>query len=81
MSAWYAERLRTEAGRIEAEIERLEYQRHHWQQLRENAADTDGVLYDTANEMCDKLADQIGALEIERDNLDDEIASEDPEMH
>lgn len=79
MTSWYADRLRDDAGALEAQIEKLDYWRHHWSMLHYWSEGTDSPLHDTAGEMVDKLSDQIGELQARIDALDDEISEEDPE--
>ena len=77
MSEFYANRLRAEAGRMEAEIARLS---HHRDSLLAQYAHSDDDTRDALAPRLDRISDQIGALETAVAELDEEIAVEDPEQ-
>ena len=79
MTAWYADRLRDQAGDMERRLDALRETRHYWQKFLDNAADPDSVACDVARQVIDGLSDEIGELEGEVEELDEIIDAEDGE--
>jgi cell division protein FtsB len=77
MTGCYADRLRDEAGRDEAEIDALANVRETWEQMA-NLRDCPPALADYAREQLDKVSDQIGELQQRVDDRDDDIHFADP---
>lgn len=78
MTEFHADQLRDDAGRLEAQIEALSKVRETWAEVR-TKPDCPPSLAEFAIEQIDKLDDQIGALQRQVEDLDDDIHFAHPE--